>query len=182
MSKAKIVQSFFLATLFSSVALSFFAPLPVKAQSQGEKMTVCKLPEDSTGLGVRTKPELNDRYLVGTLVNGEIVTATENIQYDRKGMAFRQLISGYWVSNRYLCSKNSEDKRPREERCGDPKAILQCMNGLLYVRKPVCTRVSCSRGDTPEEHANYGTGGWQWQTVRTEISESTAADACRNAK
>ena len=34
----------------------------------------------------------------------------------------------------------------------------------------------------PEENANDGFGGWQWQTVRTSTSENAAVRACYNAR
>jgi len=66
---------------------------------------------------------------------------------------------------------------------GSPQAISECMDRLMYQTKPVCTRDgSCARLRSPEENANSGFGGWQWQTVRTDMGESTAAQACQNAR
>jgi hypothetical protein len=71
----------------------------------------------------------------------------------------------------------------RDSPSGDPQAIADCMKKLLYENRPVCTREgSCARLSSPAENANQGFGGWQWQTVRTEISEDGAARACRNAR
>lgn len=65
---------------------------------------------------------------------------------------------------------------------GSPQAISQCMRNLLYERRPVCTRSYCAQLGSPAENANNNFGGWQWQTVRTETSESAAAQACQNAR
>jgi hypothetical protein len=66
---------------------------------------------------------------------------------------------------------------------GDPQAVADCVKKLLYERKPVCTRDGlCARLGSPEENANNNFGGWQWQTVRTSISESSAAQACQGAR
>lgn len=65
---------------------------------------------------------------------------------------------------------------------GDPQAIRQCMQNLLYERQPVCTRSYCARLGSPAENANNNFGGWEWQTVRTATSESAAAQACQNAR
>ena len=60
---------------------------------------------------------------------------------------------------------------------GNPQAIQQCMNGLLYQRQLVCTRQSgCSR--IPQE----GFGGWEYRNVRTQTSDVAAAQACQNAR
>jgi hypothetical protein len=60
---------------------------------------------------------------------------------------------------------------------GNPQAIQQCMNGLLYQRQLVCTRESgCS--SIPQE----GFGGWEYRTVRTQTSDAAAAQACQNAR
>jgi hypothetical protein len=91
-------------TSFSAVVFTMLVQSEALA---GEKMTVCKLEGKST-LTVRTKPDSDESYQVGKLVNGEIVTATENIRYDNDdGRAYRQLDSGHWVTNRYLCANSS---------------------------------------------------------------------------
>lgn len=81
---------------------------------------------------------------------------------------------------------NSVSDTPRygdRRRGGNPRAIKTCMNSLLYTRRPVCTRQgSCARLDSPENNADRGFGGWQWQTVSTGMSEYAAASACRNAQ
>lgn len=65
---------------------------------------------------------------------------------------------------------------------GNPQAVANCVKKLMYERKAVCTRGgSCARLNSPEENANNNFGGWQWQTVRTSISESAAAQACQGA-
>ncbi len=63
------------------------------------------------------------------------------------------------------------------ERGGNPQAISDCMNKLMYEQRLVCTRSYCSRL-SPQD----GFGGWQRQTVRTAISEDAAVRACRNAR
>jgi hypothetical protein len=65
---------------------------------------------------------------------------------------------------------------PNQSMGGSPEGIPKCMQKLLYERKLVCTRDSCSR--IPRE----GFGGWQSQNVRTDLSESAAAQACQNAR
>jgi hypothetical protein len=65
---------------------------------------------------------------------------------------------------------------------GNPQAIADCMKKLMYERKPVCTRSRCFSLNTPENNANQNFGGWEWQTVRTSISESAAVQACQNAR
>ncbi|MEH2246748.1 hypothetical protein [Nostoc sp.] len=60
-----------------------------------------------------------------------------------------------------------------------PKAITDCMKRLMSERKLVCTRSDfpgCSQ--IPDE----GFAGWQTQDIRTDVSEETAAQACRNAQ
>jgi hypothetical protein len=70
-----------------------------------------------------------------------------------------------------------------QQSVGDPQAIADCVKKLLYERKPVCTRDGyCARLGSPEENANNNFGGWQWQTVRTSMSESAAAQACQGAR
>lgn len=59
---------------------------------------------------------------------------------------------------------------------GSPQAISACMRKLLYEQRLVCTRDRCS--SIPSE----GFGGWQTQPVRTEFSESAAAQACQGAR
>jgi hypothetical protein len=65
---------------------------------------------------------------------------------------------------------------PNQTIGGSPEGIPKCMQALLYERRLVCTRDSCSR--IPDE----GFGGWEYQNVRTDISESAAAQACQNAR
>lgn len=65
---------------------------------------------------------------------------------------------------------------------GDPQAISDCIQRLLYERRPVCTRSGCAQLSSPAENADRNFGGWQWQTVRTDVRESTAAEACQNAR
>lgn len=65
---------------------------------------------------------------------------------------------------------------PNQSIGGSPEGISKCMQKLLYERKLVCTRDSCSR--IPRE----GFAGWQSQNVRTDLSESAAAQACQNAR
>ena len=65
---------------------------------------------------------------------------------------------------------------------GDPQKIADCMKEVMYARRPVCTRNRCAQLGSPSENANTGFGGWQWQTVRTDISENAAAQACSNAR
>lgn len=97
---------------FSAIVISMLVQSDALA---GDKMTVCNL--INMELGVRTRPELDNIYLVGKLVNGEIVTTTETIRYDTSGRAFRLLDNGYWVSNRYLCSKTiNSEQSPSNQR------------------------------------------------------------------
>jgi hypothetical protein len=77
---------------------------------------------------------------------------------------------------------NNDFEQQRPAMGGDPNAIATCMKKLMYDRQPVCTTGSCARLGSPEENANNSFGGWQWQTVRTNISEDGAARACRNAR
>ena len=78
--------------------------------------------------------------------------------------------------------RNDEPREPRNDNSGgSPEAIASCMKKLMYERKPVCTRSDCARLSSPEENANSGFGGWQWQTVRTSTSENAAVRVCRNA-
>ncbi|WP_169267848.1 MULTISPECIES: hypothetical protein [Brasilonema] len=50
---------------------------------------------------------------------------------------------------------------------------------MMYERKLVCTRSGFPRcSHFPDE----GFGGWQMQDVRTDVSEQTAVQACRNAQ
>jgi len=65
---------------------------------------------------------------------------------------------------------------------GSPQAIADCMKKLMYERRPVCTRSYCAQLRSPAENANDNFGGWQWQIVRTEISETAAVQACQNAR
>jgi hypothetical protein len=60
---------------------------------------------------------------------------------------------------------------------GSPQAIASCMKNLMYEQRLVCTRSRCSQLNRED-----GWGGWQLQTVRTEISEAAAVQACQNAR
>jgi hypothetical protein len=60
---------------------------------------------------------------------------------------------------------------------GSPQGIQQCMNSLLYRQELVCTRASGCSG-IPKE----GIGGWEYRSVRTQTSDTAAAQACQNAR
>ncbi|MBD1848207.1 hypothetical protein H6F89_33620 [Cyanobacteria bacterium FACHB-63] len=60
---------------------------------------------------------------------------------------------------------------------GNGRAISTCMKNLMYEQRLVCTRSYCSQLSRED-----GWGGWQLQTVRTEISEAAAVQACQNAR
>ena len=52
------------------------------------------------------------------------------------------------------------------------------MKKLMYERELVCTRTQFSCSAFPQECF----AGWQTQDVRTDISESAAVQACKNAR
>lgn len=174
------------APLFSAVTLSFSLPLivfsfPAKAQTN-QSFSQCVLNLYSGPYSANDAAKNCLTAFRGRAVNEEFTTCVIALYKGPFSQSDANQYCQRALESSASTTPDSEDIRERRRRGGDPQAIQQCMNGLLYVRKPVCTRSACARLSTPEENANNGFGGWQWQTVRTETSESTAADACRNAR
>ncbi|MDX2255878.1 MAG: hypothetical protein NW214_10205 [Pseudanabaenaceae cyanobacterium bins.39] len=79
---------------------------------------------------------------------------------------------------RYRDQDDDRRDSKNDDSSGSPEAIASCMKKLMYERKLVCTRTEFSCSAFPRE----GFAGWQTQDVRTDISESAAVRACRNAR
>jgi hypothetical protein len=73
----------------------------------------------------------------------------------------------------------SQSRDQYRDSGGSPEAIASCMKKLMYERKLVCTRDSINACSA---YPQDGWAGWQAQDVRTDISESAAVQACKNAR
>ena len=106
-----------------------------------------------------------------------------SINSDKAGQLCQYLLQQQAQNSNRNFDQNRPNSTPSNVQLGgSPQAIEDCIKRLMYERKPVCTRGRCARLRSPEDNANRGFGGWQWQTVRTSMSESSAVRACQNAR
>ena len=175
--KIKLAGKIGLFSGFTMGSFFIFANQPSLAQSQSFSQCVMELYRGPYSRTDAAKNCLN--AFRGRPVNEEFTNCVNTLY---RGPYSRTDANNYCQQAFSNSSMQNSNPPSRTDRGGDPQAIADCMKKLMYDRRPVCTRGSCARLGSPADNANRGFGGWQWQTVRTDISEEGAAQTCQNAR